>query len=162
MSFDESFLEELLRAMSDASLEGIVIGNAGAVLHGVPLLTQDVDIFVRDHPKLDEKLNRFAEVFQVSLTRPFEPSSRMVRAVGRPLDVDFVFSLSSGASFESIRSRATKVRIGKRTGLVAALDDIIRAKEAANRPKDKAHLQILKEALKVSKEMEKKERKNHR
>lgn len=45
--------------------------------------------------------------------------------------------------------------------LVAELEDIILAKEAANRPKDIAHLQILKEAARVKREMLKK-RPNHK
>ena len=73
----------------------------------------------------------------------------MIRAVGLPVQVDFVLQLSSRKSFESIRSRATKVRIGNRSVWVAALKDIIAAKEAAGRSKDLATLQILKESLRV-------------
>ena len=67
-----------------------------------------VDLLVRDHPLLKKKLQRFAEIFEVTLIQPFEPFSKIIRATGQPVDVDFVFALSSGKSFESIRSRATK------------------------------------------------------
>jgi len=149
MSFDEKFLSELVEAVSQAELQVIVIGNAAAILHGVPVLTQDVDFMVRNHPQLEKKLKKFAKIFGAALTRPYEPSSQMIRVVGLPVQVDFILQLSSRKSFESIRSRATKVRIGKRLVWVAALEDIIAAKEAANRSKDKATLQILKESLRV-------------
>lgn len=67
-----------------------------------------------------------------------------------------MFALSSQKSFESVRSRATKVRIGNRLVWVASLEDIIDAKEAADRPKDKTTLQILKETLQVKNAKEKK------
>jgi predicted nucleotidyltransferase len=149
MSFDEGFLAELLFALSATRLEAVLIGNAAAILHGVPVMTQDVDLMVRDHPKLEEKLKRFAKEFGVRLTRPYEPSSQVVRAVGRPVTVDFVRTLSSHKSFASIRSRATKVRIGNKMAWVASLEDVIAAKEAAGRPKDKATLEILRQTQTV-------------
>jgi hypothetical protein len=151
MSFDESFLSELVEAVAEAGIQVIFIGNAAAVLHGVPVLTHDVDLMVRSHSQLSKKLERFAEIFKVRLTEPYQPFSKVLRAAGRSIGVDFVFALSSQKSFESIRSRATKVRIGSRLVWVASLEDIIEAKEAASRPKDKATLQILKETLRVKK-----------
>jgi len=71
MSFDESFLAELVEAVAQAGLQIIVIGNAAAILHGVPVLTQDVDFMVRDHPQLEKKLKNFAKIFGAALTRPY-------------------------------------------------------------------------------------------
>jgi predicted nucleotidyltransferase len=149
MSFDEGFLAELVEALFQAELQVIFIGNAAAVLHGVPVLTHDVDLMVREHPQLLKKLQRFSESFGVVLTEPYETTSRLIRAVGKPIQIDFVLALSSRKSFESVRSRATKVRIGRRMVWVASLQDIIAAKEAAGRKKDKAGLPILKETLRV-------------
>lgn len=159
MSFDDGFLAELAEALAKAGLQVVIIGNSAALLHRIPVSTQDVDLFVRDHPQLQKKLEKFAADFGVVLTRPYEPSSKMIRASGRAIDVDFVFGLSSRKSFESIRSRAEKIRLGRRMVWVASLEDIIAAKEAAGRPKDKATLPILKQALEVHKAVEKEKRK---
>lgn len=159
MSFDDGFLAELAEALAKAGLQVVIIGNSAALLHRIPVSTQDVDLFVRDHPLLQKKLEKFAADFGVILTRRYEPSSKMIRASGRAIDVDFVFGLSSRKSFESIRSRAEKVRLGRRMVWVASLEDIIAAKEAAGRPKDKATLPILKQALEVHKAAEKEKRK---
>ena len=160
MSFDQGFLAELLDALAEAGLQTIFIGNSAAVLHGVPVLTRDVDLMVRDHPKLEAKLKKFAENFDVTLTAPYEPTSRMIRCSGKPVQVDFVFSLSSGKTFESIRSRATRIRIGRRTVWLASLDDVIAAKEAAARPKDLATLGMLKDSLRVRNKMNQSRDKN--
>ncbi|MGH7594762.1 MAG: nucleotidyltransferase [bacterium] len=149
MSFDQSLLIELHEALAQAGLQVILIGNAAAIIQGAPLLTRDIDFLVRDHPQLQKKLRKFAQIYGVKLTRPYEPTSKMIRAVGRPVEVDFLVTLGSGKSFESVRSRAMEFKIGKRTVLVASLEDIIAAKEAAGRPKDKAALPILKESLRV-------------
>jgi len=162
MSFDESFLAELLEALAQSGLEVVLIGNTAAILHGVPVMTQDVDLMVRDHPRLDEKLKQFAKAFGVRLTRPYEPTSQVVRAVGRPVMVDFVRALSSRKSFASIRSRAAKVRIGNRMVWVASLEDVIAAKEAAGRPKDNATLEILKLTQRIRKALKSNNRKNTR
>lgn len=161
MSFDESFLAELVEALAQSELQAVFIGNAAAALRGVPIMTHDVDLMIRDHPQLDKKLQQFAKIFGVSLSRPYEPTSRMLRCSGRSIGVDFILSLSSRKSFESIRSRASQIRIGNRVALVATLEDIIAAKEAANRPKDKANLPILKEALKTKKVLDQYSKKTH-
>src|SRR4030095_5744365 len=115
---------------------------AAPILHVLPLLTQGVDLIFRDHPRLEEKLKQFARAFGVRLTRPYEPTSQVIRATGRPVMIDFVRALSSRKSFASIRSRAVRVRVGNKMVWVASLDDVIAAKEAAGRPKDKANLEI--------------------
>jgi hypothetical protein len=50
-------------------------------------------------------------------------------------------------SFESLRSRAEKIKLGKRELWVASLSDIIARKRAAGRPRDKAVLEILEKTL---------------
>jgi len=154
MSFDQSLLVELHEALAQAGLEVILIGNAAAIIHGAPLMTRDIDFMVRDHPRLSQKLRNFAKIYGVTLTRPYEPTSKMIRAVGRSVEVDFLIVLGSGKSFESIRSRAMEFSIGQHTLLVASMEDIIEAKKAAGRPKDKAALPILRASLRVKSDYE--------
>jgi len=127
MSFDEGFLVELVEALAQSGIQVVFIGNAAAILHGAAVLTHDVDLMVRDHPQLQAKLEQFARSFGVALTKPYEPLSQVIRATGRQVNVDFVLNLSSRKSFESIRSRASKVRIGQRMVWVASLEDVIAA-----------------------------------
>lgn len=151
MSFEESMLLQVARAFQKVQLEAIVIGNAAAALHGVPITTQDIDFFVRDTPRNTEKLAALVEALgeHVVATRPFEPLSRMVRIEGLPIDVDLVFELSSHARFEAIRARSREITIEGVSLRVADLQDVIDAKRAAGRPKDQATLPLLEQFQRV-------------
>ena len=116
-----------------------MINDAVSIAPEAPFLVKEIDFLVRDHPQLQKNLERFAEIFGVALTLPYAPLTSVVRAVGCPVEVDFVSSLSSGQNFESVGSRATKVAIGTRAVRVASPEDMIAAQEGV-RPKNKASL----------------------
>jgi hypothetical protein len=50
MSPDEAFLVRLLDALDSVQLDYVIVGMTAASLQGVPLMTQDVDLLVRDTP----------------------------------------------------------------------------------------------------------------
>jgi len=151
MSFEEAVLLEVVRAAKQARLEIIVIGNAAAALHGVPITTQDIDLFVRDTPRNAAKIKALVAFLgeHAVASRPFEPLSRMIRIEGLPVDVDLVFELSSHASFEAVRSRSLALEVEGVAVRVADLQDIIDAKRAAGRPKDLAALTLLEQFQRV-------------
>ncbi len=154
MSFSEQVLAQILAKARRVKLEMILVGNAAAALHKVPVMTQDVDFFVRHTPMNLKKLRVLADELGGMLTQPYYPTSRMMRVVAPDFSVDFVFELSSRRRFESVRSRAARMKIGAQAIVVASLEDVIAAKEAAARPKDRATLRILKETLRTQKELE--------
>lgn len=150
MSPDETFVGELLDALDAASLEAIVVGMAAAALQGAPVMTQDVDILIRDTPANRKKLDSVCR--RLGTAEPIEvsPLSRTLTLLGRPVSVDILFDeLAGGLTFESLRSRGVRVNIGDRVALVASLADVIASKEAAGRPKDLAQLPILRDTLRV-------------
>lgn len=156
MSVDDSVLATIAEAAARVKLEFVLVGNAAAALQDAPVMTQDFDLFVRYTPRNLEKIRAFAQTLNADILQPYDPVSRMMRLLARKTEipVDFVFDLSSRAKFESVRSRSTKIAIGKHAVRVASLEDIIAAKEAANRPKDRATLPILKATLRTRKAME--------
>jgi hypothetical protein len=56
------------------------------------------------------------------------------------LQFDFRGKIDGVRSFESLRSRATVAKFGRHELMVASLDDIIRSKKAAKRPRDRVHV----------------------
>jgi len=147
---EEAILGDVVRAARAVGLEVIVVGNAAAALQGAPVTTRDIDFFVRDTPENRRKVDALARrLGGLAVTRPGEPLSTMLRLVGGPVEIDFVFALSSGAKFESVRARSATVRLASATVRVASLEDIIAAKRAAGRPKDLAALPILEQTLRV-------------
>ena len=150
MSPDESFLAELLRGLEGVGLEAIVVGTAAAALQGAPVMTQDIDLLVRETPKNREKIERLCEV--LGGAKPVEVSalSPTVTLLGLPIPVDLLFgTLPPGLSFEAVRARSVRVPVGNRVAVVACLADVVASKEAAGRPKDLAQLPILRDTLRV-------------
>lgn len=155
MSFEDSLLVAVMAAAKGVGLEVILIGNAAAALHGVPLTTQDIDLFVHDTSRNRQRIEELVASLgpQVVASRPFEPVSPMIRIEGLGADIDIVFDLSSRKSFESVRSRATTIVIESVPILVCSLEDVIAAKKAADRPKDRAVLPLLEQYLRVKQAM---------
>lgn len=144
MSPDEAFLVELFRILKGVHLEAIVVGSAAAVLQGAPLMTQDVDLLVRDTPLNREKLEKAAVALNATRPRPISDLTNVVRLNRSGIDVDILFDrLTPTLSFEGIRARAVNIVIGDVEVSVASLTDVISAKETAGRPKDLAQLPII-------------------
>jgi predicted nucleotidyltransferase len=98
-------------------------------------------------------MKALAKALGATILRPYYPASdlyRIVRDDDGP-QVDLMSTIHGIRSFAGVRDRATKLDIGGVTMLVASLDDIIRSKRAAGRPRDLAVLDTL-EAARGAKE----------
>lgn len=141
------FLVEVGRALKAASLEAVLIGNAGAALQGAPVTTVDFDFLFRKTPRNLQKLKQFATRLGATVLRPYYPVSDMFRVVRDDgLQVDFMGTVHGLRSFEGVRARATIVTLEDATIAVASLGDIIRSKRAAGRPRDLAVVEVLEKA----------------
>ena len=126
------------------------------MLNGAPVTTQDIDLLVRDTRPNRRKLVRFADEIGGSAPRPVSELSKVEWIEGRlavPVEIHFD-RISGGLTFSSVRSRAQLVKVGSEKLVVASLADVIRSKEAAGRPKDRAVLPILRDTLAVKKKLE--------
>ena len=127
-----------------------MVGNSAAILNGVPVLTQDIDFYVRPTTLNRRKIAAAARnlgPYVSVLTNP--PLSEITRLAGWVAPVDFIVTVGGGKSFESIRSRASKYPGVDGRIWVASLADVIAMKKAANRPKDRAVMGILEQTLKL-------------
>jgi predicted nucleotidyltransferase len=149
-------LERIVGALSRHGLEAVLIGNAGAALQGAPVTTVDFDFMFRKTATNMRKLKAVATELGASLYRPFHPASNMYRLVNDDigLQVDFLVAAHGIRSFESLWSRSVTVELDSGPLRVAALRDIIRSKAAANRPRDRAVLPVLKATLDERKKQE--------
>jgi hypothetical protein len=130
-------------------LESVLIGNAAAALQGAPVTTMDFDFMFRRTPVNIRKLKAIARELEATLMKPFYPQSSMIRlARDRDgLQVDFMSVVDGVRSFEGLRNRAERVRIGEAHLLVAGLPDIVKSKKAAARPQDLAAIPVLEKTL---------------
>jgi predicted nucleotidyltransferase len=142
-------LTDALRALNRARLEAVMIGNAAAALHGAPVTTLDVDFMFRETPGNLGKLKAAARELGAVIMRPYYPVSKLYRLTNddRGLQLDFMPSIHGIRSFEGLKARASHIRIGDAEGLLASLEDIIRSKKAAARPRDVAVLPVLQQTL---------------
>jgi hypothetical protein len=148
----QPLLAEVARQMNAAHLEAVLIGNAAAALQGAPVTTVDFDFMFRKTPRNLAKMKAVARALRAMILRPYYPASdlyRMTRDDG--LQVDLMVTIHGVRSFAGLRDRATRLDVGGAIVLVASLDDIIRSKRAARRPRDLAVLDTL-EAARGAKE----------
>lgn len=150
MHSDDAFLAEVLRALRLSHLEALVVGNAGAVLHGAPVTTMDLDLLIRETPRNRQKLAHFCELLGAPLPRRFSDLSPAESIVSTAVPIDILFDrVPPDLTFESLRSRRQWVQVGDERAAVASLEDIIASKAATGRPKDLAVLPVLRDTLAV-------------
>jgi Nucleotidyl transferase of unknown function (DUF2204) len=144
-------LSRLAELFQRHGLETVLIGNAAAALLGAPITTVDIDFFFRETPANRKKLTAIASELSAVLFRPYYPRIRMIRLMNddRALQVDFLGEAHGIRSFEGLRARAQRIRLGDSDSelYVADLADIIKSKKAAGRPRDKAVLELLEKTL---------------
>jgi hypothetical protein len=147
-SVDELFLERLALALRNARLDAIVVGNVASILNGAPVLTQDVDLLVRDTALNRKKLRSFAKSLHATSPSAISELATVERIYGARVPIDILFDHIPGKlTFASVKSRARPARVGSEILIVAALADVIKSKIAAGRPKDKAVLPVLHNTL---------------
>jgi hypothetical protein len=138
----------------------VVVGGLAAVLHGSPLPTVDIDICPSREPaNLDRLAGALAEL-DARIRTPDSPEGvrfphdgaflakvELLNLVTRYGDLDLTFRPAGTEGFADLSRKAENVTIRGVGVSVAALEDIIRSKEAADRPKDRRSLPVLRQLL---------------
>jgi hypothetical protein len=148
---------EIIAALERHAVRYVVIGGLAATLHGSPVMTTDADICpARERDDLERLARALVElrarirtsgvpeglVFACDATflSRIEVTLNLTTRFG-DLDLSFVPSGTSG--FEDLRRHAVTMSLMGCSVEVASLADVIRSKEAANRPKDQTALPAL-------------------
>jgi predicted nucleotidyltransferase len=142
-------LHSVAAALNEVGLEAVLIGNAAAAIQGAPVTTVDFDFMFRATPVNLAKLKKFATRMDAIILRPYYPISALYRVMNDDsgLQADFMPAIHGVKSFNSLRSRAERIKLGGRGLWIAGLGDIIASKRAAARPRDNAVLEILEKTL---------------
>ena len=133
----EPLLAEVARQLVALDFEAVLIGNAAAALQGAPVTTIDFDFLFRKTPRNVATMKALARSLDVTILRPYYPASDFYRIVrdSDSLQVDLMVTIHGVRSFAGVRDRAMRLEIGGASLLVASLDDIIKSKRAAKRPR---------------------------
>jgi hypothetical protein len=152
------------RAIFDAldrhGVRYILIGGMAAILHGASHVTTDVDVVPQDAL---ENLERLSEVLRELHAKirvsgepdgvPFDPSAASLARVRvwnlqtDVGDIDLTFEPAGTRGFEDLRRDAIVMHLRSGDVTVASLADVVRSKEAAGRPRDRAALPGLRALL---------------
>jgi hypothetical protein len=148
--------ERLFKALNRHKVNFVLIGALAARLHGFPRLTADADITpAGDKANLDRLAAALkqleAKVYTESVPAglAFDCSStalgraRMWNLVTKAGRLDIAFEPAGVEGYDDLKKDAERFEAFGVRFLVASLDDIIRSKEAAGRPKDLDDLAIL-------------------
>jgi hypothetical protein len=148
---------EIIAALERHGVRYVVIGGLAATLHGSPLMTTDADICpAREEDNL-ERLARALVQLRARIRTTGVPEglafacdaaflSRIDVALNlttRFGDLDLSILPAGTSGFEDLRQHAVMMSLMGRPVAVASLVDVIRSKEAANRPKDQIVLPAL-------------------
>ena len=146
-----------LRTFNEHQVHYVLIGGYASTVLGAPIMTNDVDVcYERTPANMDrlaealKELHATLRVAGVDEDLPFVLDGRTI-AAGDSFtfrsdagDLDVLGTPSGTGGFRDLDAGATTYDLGE--GLlvpVVSLDDLIRMKEAASRPKDQAHLHVL-------------------
>ena len=136
----------LLQALVDHQVEFMVVGLSAATLHGAPVVTQDVDLWIKDLSSSNFKDALQSIGASYVPTFGFNPPSLAGEGLGL---FDLVMKMSGLQSFDEEKRSAEMIDIGGVAVPVLSLERIIHSKRSANRDKDKLVLPVLEDVLKT-------------
>ncbi len=141
-------LNDLLVLLAKSEVEFIVIGGFAGVLHGSTLVTRDLDVCTVLTPENIEKLRLvFRDFHPKHRMTPHRLSFLTVPPAGQSLNnlyletdlgvVDFITSVLGVGDFMQLSKNAETIKIKDQSINVISLSDLIVAKQALGREKDK-------------------------
>lgn len=156
--------ERIITVLARHQVRYVLIGALAARLQGFPRLTADADITPARHP---ENLERLAAALRELDARVFTEAVpeglafdctaamlgradrwNLVTAAGR---LDVAFTPAGTAGYDDLAKRAVRFEVYGAELLAARLEDIIRSKEAADRPQDRQDVVVMREMLRRAK-----------
>jgi hypothetical protein len=152
--------DRVIQNLKKHGVEFVIIGANAAIAQGAPIGTLDFDFCYR-HTK--DNCQRVVEAL-----RPFRPRLRgapedlpfkfdaetLVRGCNFTFtteagDVDILGHVTGMGGYEDIAKSAVEIEFMGLPVLVMSLEDVIKSKRAAGRPKDLMQLKALEETLRV-------------
>jgi hypothetical protein len=156
--------DAILRVLKRHDVRFVVIGGFAATIHGSPFVTTDVDITPERGRKNLERLSNALTELEARIRvegipegLPFnhdaESLSRtnILNLTTKHGALDITLVPAGTAGYEDLAENAVSVRLQDLSVPVASLVDVIRAKEAAGRPKDTIAIPTLRRLVEAPK-----------
>lgn len=153
-------LPRILEVLHRNKVAYILIGGLAAVYHGSPFPTEDADITPEMNRRNLDRLANALRQLNARVRTDSEPAGLPFSCNGEALaaaqtwnlttdagDLDVTFKPSGTRGYPDLRRDAAQVQLYGVSVRIASLGDVIRSKQAANRPKDQRMLPTLREML---------------
>lgn len=143
-----------LRALDQEGARYVVIGGLAARLQGSPTVTNDLDICPDRTLENLERVTKALRVLGATLRGAAEDVPFILDAATLAAGDHFTFATKAGdvdvlgtpagvSGFDELAGRAVLLDVDGLTVPVASVDDMIRMKRAAGRPKDLIEVEVL-------------------
>lgn len=141
--------------LSKQGVRFVVVGGFAGRIWGSPTVTNDVDIcYARDRANLERLATALSSLHArlrgAPEAVPFQLDARTLEAgdhftfVTDAGNLDCLGIPAGSSGYDDLASTAAEFDVGKLKVKVAALEDLIRMKRAAGRPKDRIEVEVLK------------------
>ncbi len=136
--------ESLLKSLKGHKVKFVIIGATAFPVHGYSRATLDIDIFIKPEKSNAEKtlvaLKNFG--YDVKDVTVDELLTKKILIRQYLVETD-IHPYVKGVSFDDIWKNKVKAKFGNTFVWFASLDDLIKMKKAAGRPKDIEDLKYL-------------------
>ncbi len=136
--------ESLLKLLNDNNVDYVIIGATAFPIHGYSRSTLDVDIFIRPTRTNAAQALRALKEYGYDMTdvNVEEMLTKKILIRQYVLETD-IHPFVKGVNFDEVEKHKVPGRIGETQSNFASLDDLIKMKTAAARPKDIDDLKYL-------------------
>ena len=136
--------ESLLKSLKDHKVQFVIIGATAFPVHGYSRATLDIDIFIRPERSNAEKTRSALEDFGYDVTDIAVDELLTKKILIRQYLVETdIHPYVKGVAFDDVWKNKVRAKFGDIFVWFASLDDLIKMKRAAGRPKDREDLKYL-------------------
>jgi hypothetical protein len=143
--------EEFIAALNAHGVRYLIIGAHAVAFHARPRATKDLDVLLDPTPgnarKILAALRDFFGGADLGYTIADLTDPQWIIQLGvAPSRIDLVVAIPGLPAFETAWKNRVTATFGSVPAFYLGLEDLIRAKDAAGRPQDRADLRVLRRA----------------
>lgn len=144
--------EKLLKSLKENKVDFVVIGATAFPVYGYARATLDIDIFVKAEMENIKRLKKALQNFGYDLSDVSHEDLLKNKLLIRQYLVETdIHPFVKGVTFEDIWRNKISANFGETNVYFPCLEDMIRMKKAAGRPKDLEDLKYLRKIKKQKK-----------
>lgn len=136
--------ERLLKLLKEHKVRFVIIGATAFPVHGYSRATLDIDLFIEPNKANAKRTHESLEEFGYDVSGVTIEDLLTQKILIRQYVVETdIHPFVKGVSFDSVWANKVKAKFGNVFVWFASLDDLIKMKKAAGRPKDDEDLKFL-------------------